>query len=274
MSSKSAAIIIRDIDRLSEMHEVEELQKEIWGVADRDIFPALALLPMKELGCILIGAFDRDQMVGFVFGFPGFKNGQVLIHSDMLGVRPSYRAFGLGQKLKLAQRNQALAMGIDKITWTFDPLQSVNAHLNFARLGVIADRYEIDFYGDTSSFLHRIGTDRLWVTWLLNSPRVNARLAQASHDSNAQQFLEDIPALVRVGREQEPQSNEDAIDGDKLLIEIPDSGVLLQSNEQLARRWRETTRQAFRKALDSGYVVEEFWRQPALGKGVYLLVTA
>ncbi len=92
-------------------------------------------------------------------------------------------------------------------------------------------------------------------------------------DLAAQQYPR-TPALVRMGREQEPQSNDDALDDDKLLIEIPDSGVLLQSNEELALQWRETTRQAFRKALDSGYVVEEFWRQPALGKGVYLLVTA
>jgi predicted GNAT superfamily acetyltransferase len=271
MSSKPSPLTIRDIDRLSEMHDVEKLQKEIWGVADIEIFPALALVAMKEVGAVLIGAFDRDQMVGFVFGFPGLSNGRVVIHSDMLGVKPSYRAFGLGRKLKLAQRDRALALGIERITWTFDPLQSVNAHLNFARLAVIADRYEIDFYGETSSFLHRIGTDRLWVTWLLNSPRVIERIAEGSHASVAQPFLANLPALVHVGPVQEPQSNDCAPGDERTLIEIIDDATLLRSNEQLALRWREATREAFGKAIDSGYVVEEFWRQPILGKGVYLL---
>jgi predicted GNAT superfamily acetyltransferase len=270
MSSKPSPLTIRDIDRLSEMHDVEKLQKEIWGVADIEIFPALALVAMKEVGAVLIGAFDRDQMVGFVFGFPGLSNGRVVIHSDMLGVKPCYRAFGLGRKLKLAQRDRALALGIERITWTFDPLQSVNAHLNFARLGVIADRYDIDFYGKTSSFLHRIGTDRLWVTWLLNSPRVNQRIAGATLEV-AKQFAEDIPSLVRVSSELEPLSNENASEDGSLLIEIPDSSARLQSNEHLSLRWRQAMREAFRKALDSGYVVEEFWRQPSKRNGAYLL---
>src|SRR5258705_14022377 len=204
MSSKSAAITIRDIDRLSEMHEVEELQKEIWGVADRDIFPALALLPMKEVGGILIGAFDRDQMVGFVFGFFGLGKDRLILHSDMLAVKVAYRSSGLGYRLKLAQRERALAKNIDTITWTFDPLQAVNAHFNFEKLGVIADRYMINFYGETSSFLHRAGTDRLWVTWLLNSERVNKRLKCNSANDSAWIEHHRMTALVRVGENLEP----------------------------------------------------------------------
>ena len=168
----SDVIVFRDIEQLSEMREVERLQKTIWSVEDLDILPALAMRPLIEVGGILIGAFDRDRMVGFVFGFPGHHNGANIIHSDMLGVLPEYRSFSLGYRLKLAQREHALAMGIETITWTFDPLRARNARLNFARLGVTADRYEIDYYGETSSALHRLGTDRLWVTWSLNSERV------------------------------------------------------------------------------------------------------
>src|SRR6266853_798730 len=178
-SEAKASIIIRDITEISEMREVEALQKQIWGIDDLEVFPALALIPMREVGAVLIGAFDGERMVGFVFGFPGHEppgrkpseSGRLILHSDMLAVRPEYRAHGLGYKLKLAQRERALANGIETITWTFDPLQSLNAHLNIAKLGVIADSYRVNYYGETTSFLHGSGTDRLWVTWSLNSDR-------------------------------------------------------------------------------------------------------
>ena len=101
-------IVIRDIETLDEMHEVEQLQREIWGVSDLDVLPALALRPQKEVGAILMGAFTGGRMVGFVFGFPGILNGETIIHSDMLGVRPEYRSQSLGYMLKLAQRDAAL----------------------------------------------------------------------------------------------------------------------------------------------------------------------
>src|SRR5436190_11214096 len=174
--SAPATIVIRDIESLAEMREVEQLQREIWGVDDLDVYPALALKPQKDVGAILIGAFAGDRMIGFVFGFPGILNGETIIHSDMLGILAKYRSNNLGFLLKCAQREAALKLGIKRITWTFDPLQSRNAHLNFNKLGVIADRYYVDYYGVTSSFLHRFGTDRLWVTWLLESERVVSRL--------------------------------------------------------------------------------------------------
>jgi predicted GNAT superfamily acetyltransferase len=94
----------------------------------------------------------------------------------MLAVKPAYRNHKLGFKLKLAQRERVLAQGVKRITWTFDPLQSLNAHLNFGKLGVISDTYKINFYGETtSSLLHQIGTDRLWVTWLIESKRARER---------------------------------------------------------------------------------------------------
>src|SRR5882762_7257164 len=148
------AIVIRDLNAISELREVEELQKQVWGIEDREVFPTLALIPMIETGAVLIGAFDGDNMAGFVFGFPGLESGRAIIHSDMLAVKPAYRSLGLGYKLKLAQRERTLTKGIDTITWTFDPLQSLNAYLNVAKLGVIADRYRVNYYGETTSFLH------------------------------------------------------------------------------------------------------------------------
>jgi len=246
-------IVIRDIETLDEMHEVEQLQREIWGVSDLDVLPALALRPQKEVGAILMGAFTGGRMVGFVFGFPGILNGETIIHSDMLGVRAEYRSQSLGYMLKLAQRDAALALGVKRITWTFDPLQSRNAHLNFGKLGVTADRYLINYYGETSSFLHQSGTDRLWVTWQLDRERVeNPQLSNSF-------------ALIRIGPNGEPVVNTDKPDESRLVIEIPG-----KPNPEL---WREPTRAAFTGALNSGYIVAEFHvlERDGLKFGAYVL---
>jgi chorismate synthase len=234
-------IVIRNIETLDEMHEVEELQREIWGVSDLDVLPALALRPQVEVGAILMGAFADGRMIGFVFGFPGILNGETIIHSDMLGVSKEYRSHSLGYLLKRAQRDAALAMGVKRITWTFDPLQSRNAHLNFGKLGVIADRYLINYYGETSSFLHRSGTDRLWVTWLLDRERVVSGTPE----------LQNLFALVRVGQNGEPIVSTDKTDEKQLIIEIPG-----EANPEI---WREPTRAAFTSALDDGYIVKDFY---------------
>lgn len=246
-------IVIRDIETLDEMHEVENLQREIWGSSDLDVLPALVLRPQKEVGATLIGAFAEGRMVGFVFGFPGILNGETIIHSDMLGVSKEYRSQNVGYLLKLAQRSAALALGVRRITWTFDPLQSRNAHLNFNKLGVIADRYLVNYYGETSSFLHRAGTDRLWVSWLLDRERVESDMPEA-------------PALVRVGPDGEPVVANTDLQNRELIIEIPG-----EPNPEL---WREPTRAAFTGALNAGYTVENFYvvERDDRKVGVYLLV--
>ncbi|HJP90804.1 MAG TPA: hypothetical protein VJ875_02545 [Pyrinomonadaceae bacterium] len=234
--STPVTIVIREIETLAEMREVERLQKEIWGVEDLEIYPALALKPQKEVGAILIGAFAEGRMVGFVFGFPGILNGETIIHSDMLGIVMEYRSHNLGFLLKRAQREEALKLGVKRITWTFDPLQSRNAHLNFAKLGVISDRYYVDYYGVTSSFLHRFGTDRLWVTWLLESERVASRIQAAT-----------APRVVH---------------DDDIIIEIP---AEITANHEY---WRATTREAFTRAFDAGYIAEEFYVSENVGRYV------
>ena len=236
-------IEIRDIESLEEMHEVEQLQREIWGVEDLEIYPALALKPQKEVGATLIGAFAEGRMVGFVFGFPGILDGETIIHSDMLGISPAYRSNNLGYLLKRAQRDAAIALGVKRITWTFDPLQSRNAHFNFSKLGVIADRYYVDYYGVTSSFLHRYGTDRLWVTWLLENEELKSQPSD----------IEALPHLVRVGANLEPIVNTDPLTSSEVVIEIPRE---LTEHHKL---WRMATRDAFTRALDQGFIVRGFY---------------
>jgi len=230
----------------------------------------------KEVGAILIGAFDESSLVGFAYGFLGREDDLMIYHSHQLAVRPSYRNFNLGYKLKLAQRDRALEHGIKQMTWTFDPLQSLNAYFNFAKLGVLADAYKINFYGEaTSSFLHQIGTDRLWVSWLLDSQRVRERLE--TKDRGRASILDlDRIAFLRVGPNNVPERGQSCeLSGQKYLsIEIPaDINTLQRESPELAVAWREATRWAFSEAISAGYLVEDFYggSRNSQSVGVYLL---
>lgn len=276
--ASESTIIIRSITLISEMRDVEALQREVWG--PDDVVPLTHLVATTEVGGTLIGAFDEARLVAFVYGFIGQEQGHPVIHSHMLAVKSSYRDRDLGYKLKLAQREAALARGFGRITWTFDPLQSRNAHLNFAKLGVVADQYKIDFYGDQSpSPLHQhIGTDRLWVSWLLDSPHVQQRLEDRSNAGHLSSGLEQEEAvtLVRLEADGSPGITPlaEGLSGEHALVEIPgDIGSLQEHAPELAISWREATRRAFTGALDAGYLVEEFYRQTrsGLSLGVYLL---
>ena len=195
---------IREIRGIDELHAVEALQREVWGVADLEVLPAIHMIAAREVGAIIIGAFDGADLVGFVYGFPGFEGEHRVIHSDMLAVRTAYRDHGLGRTLKLAQRDAALARGVDRITWTFDPFQVRNAYLNFVKLGVTADRYLRDFYGTTTSPLHQFGTDRLWVTWMLRGGR------RVSADSRRIEIPADVAHADRTWREKTRAAFENA----------------------------------------------------------------
>ena len=183
-------IAIRDLKNIDDLRQLKAVEKEVWGMTDDDTVPLTLAIACKAAGNIFVGAFhkdkndkdkNKDKLVGFAFGFLGREHGQTTIHSHMLAVLDAYRHLDLGSRLKQAQRERALAMGVHEMTWTFDPLQSRNAHFNFSKLGVVSDTYKVDFYGpETSSILHRNGTDRLWVRWLLNSRRVRDRLAGKS----------------------------------------------------------------------------------------------
>jgi predicted GNAT superfamily acetyltransferase len=272
-------IIIRDIEQFSEMRDVESLQKEVWECDDRDIVPLTIMVATRELGAILVGAFDGQSLIGFAYSFVGREEGRIVHHSHMLAVRPTYRNVNLGYKLKLAQRDRALAQGITRMTWTFDPLQSLNAHFNFAKLGVTADAYKINFYGETtSSFLHQIGngTDRLWVTWKLDSSRVHERLRTSDQSRTSNLELDRNACLVQVGPNNMPQRCQSfEVAGQKdVSIEIPaEINALRRERSELATAWREATRWAFSKALASGYQIEDFCgaSRNYQSVGVYLL---
>ena len=144
MQPKSkTAITIRDLNGFRDLQRVESVEREVWELSDSDTTPLTLAIATEQAGNVWLGAFDGNELVGFAFGFLGLEDGHLSLHSHMLAVRAPYRNSDLGYKLKLAQRDRVLAMRADhsritEMTWTFDPLQSKNAHLNFAKLGVIS----------------------------------------------------------------------------------------------------------------------------------------
>ncbi|HZS09641.1 MAG TPA: hypothetical protein VFD58_32740 [Blastocatellia bacterium] len=273
-------IVIRGITTLAELREVEALQKEVWGISDLEVVPFPEMIAANEAGGMVIGAFAERQMVGFVYGFVGLEGGRLTIHSHMAAVKPGWRDLKVGYRLKLAQRERALSQGITEVTWTFDPLQSLNAHFNFARLGVVAAKYKVNFYGsDTTFLLPGLGTDRFWVRWLLDSPRVRRRIEGMTPPDESFSEINSALPLVTMNADGSPSLNNQteiaaAAGAPPLLIDVPhDIGSLQRASPELAVTWREVTRQGFTTALAAGYMVVEFHRRQdqAMQFGTYLL---
>jgi predicted GNAT superfamily acetyltransferase len=172
------AVIIRKCEALAEMQACFTLQKEVWKFSDADLIPVRMFVVASKIGGQLIGAFEGTELVGFAIAIPGTRNGRSYLHSHMLAVRQEYRNGGLGRKLKLSQREDALARGFELMEWTFDPLEIKNAYLNIEKLGAIARRYNVNQYGITSSPLQGgLPTDRLVAEWWMKSKRVENVLA-------------------------------------------------------------------------------------------------
>lgn len=266
---------IREAQTEGDYRAIEDIQKEAWGFSDLDVVPMATLLATVHAGGMALGAFEGERMIGFAHGFPAFEHGEPSIHSHMLAVRNDCRNLQAGFYLKLAQRAHALGNGIENITWTFDPLQSLNAHLNFNKLGVISRRYIVNFYGESSSSpLHQgFGTDRLWVSWLLESDRVKeliAGRARARRLGDREFDLESgaTPVLVRKDGDAPRLSDLDQrLSGNSCLIEIPHNiNSLKERDPDNGRAWREATRAAFLSALEKEFLVEDLLkddREPA-----------
>jgi predicted GNAT superfamily acetyltransferase len=172
-ANPQTSIRIQPLSSLEHFERCVVLQLEVWGYSDGDVIPRRVFVVAQRIGGQVIGAFNGDTLVGFAMSLPGYRDRKPYLHSHMLAVLPQYRNEGIGRRLKVAQREDAIARGFDLMEWTFDPLEVRNAHLNIGRLGVIVRRYQPDFYGPSSSPLQGgLPTDRLYAEWWLRSDRV------------------------------------------------------------------------------------------------------
>ena len=195
MSSDS--VTLRRCHSIEDFHACVALQKEVWNFTDAELVPLRMFVVADKIGGQVMGAFDGDVMVGFALSVPGTRTGHVYLHSHMLAVRKDHRNGGLGRRLKLMQREDALARGIELIEWTFDPLEIKNAYLNVEKLGAVVCRYNINQYGITSSPLQGgLPSDRLIAEWWLKSKRVETLLATGKNPPIVIESSIEVPAQI------------------------------------------------------------------------------
>ena len=271
---------IRDLHGLDDYRAVVELEQAIWGYTDMaDVVTVPVFIITVKRGGILIGAFDeRERMIGFAFSIVGMKDGKLTQWSHMMGVVDEHRRSGLGRALKLAQRDRAIATGFTLMEWTFDPLQALNAHLNFARLGVVCDEYVRNLYGDSTSTLHRgTPTDRFVVEWRLTTPHVERRIARTGALALRAAEAADAPMVNETkdaGAWRAPATSDLTIDTRRIWVEIPLGFTEIQRDAPgLALEWRTHTRDIFETYFARGYRAVDFELQREAGRGRYLLAT-
>ncbi len=200
-------IEVRTLAAHAEFREALRLQKEIWGFEDVELLPLRLFVVASKIGGQVLGAFEGARMIGFCLAIPGLKpSGASYLHSHMLGVLPEYRDHGVGRRLKLAQRDEALARGITLIEWTFDPLEIKNAFFNVERLGAIVRRYVQNQYGTTSSPLHGgLPTDRCIAEWWIAGARARAIVAGQPFPRNLVEARVAIPSDIAAIRSSDPK---------------------------------------------------------------------
>lgn len=275
---------IRLISDIAGIRQVEALQNTVWG--REDVVPYHMLLAAVHGGGVLLGAYREDELAGFVFGFAAFddQEGELNLrhHSHMLAVRPEARDMGIGFALKRAQWQWVRRQGIERITWTYDPLQSRNANLNIRRLGAVCSTYFPDYYGEMTDLINAgLPSDRFQVDWWVNSPRTENRLHKRPRRPLALEdyfsagaeivnptqigpaghpLLPEKPwSLGGVAEDLGAEAPQPPPQPPFYLIEIPpDFSALKEADAGLARRWRLQTRELFQSLFGRGYLVTDF----------------
>jgi len=286
---------IRDLTTIDEFREVVALERAIWGYTDSsDMVGVPVFIFTVHRGASLIGAFDLStppdqregagqaslktspgRMVGFAYAVVGMKGRRPMLWSHMTGVLPEFRG-GLGYRLKLAQRDRALAQGYDLIEWTFDPMQAMNAHFNFAKLGGVVEEYEENFYGESTSALHKgTPTDRVVLSWRISAPHVVRRLEQPTAFRARAQEVNEAPVAnttIVDGEWRRTTKIDLTIAERRVWIEIPTGFTQMQQQApDRALAWRMDVRQMFQHYFAKGYRAVDFVLQRQSGFGRYLL---
>jgi predicted GNAT superfamily acetyltransferase len=261
---------IRLLETPAEMSAVEALQREVWPGSETDVVPAHLLITAVHNGGLVLGAFESQRLVGFVFGFPGLEatpDGPRPKHcSHMAAVLPAHRSQGLGFALKRAQWQMVRHQGLDHVTWTYDLLLSSNAHLNIGRLGAVCSTYRRSEYGKMRDGLNAgLPSDRFQVDWWLNTQRVERRLGKRARPTLTLSHLTRVGVrpLYDMGRSADgfprPPEHVPPLQDQLLAAEIPTDFMALKAADlALARDWRFFAREFFESAFSRGYIVTDF----------------
>jgi len=264
-------IRLKNLTSLDELKQVQELEEAVWGMPPIPVHQTLTAI---KNGGVMIGAFDGDRLVGFTYGFPGFKNGEHYLCSHMMGIHQDYRKKGIGFTLKMKQMEEARRLGYSMITWTFDPLESVNGYLNLTKLRGIAASFIENLYGDLDDDLNAgLETDRFRVEWWINTAYVRggADLVVGGGDRlvDVKTDRQGHPKLSDFHLETLPQISEE----EGWLVPIPSTFQELKRKDvSLARDWRKKTRQIFQHLMSEGFVGVKVLREKDAVNSDYVFV--
>jgi predicted GNAT superfamily acetyltransferase len=276
-------IKIQPLKSLAEMHPAVELQKTYWGENLESIIPAHMLYSLANHGGHVLAAFDDRRMVGLLVGFlatssddsprPAMAN--LEIFSKRMIVLDDHRGQGIGYRLKLAQREIAIRQGIRLVTWTFDPLLAINAHLNVRKLGAVCQTYLDDYYGisDEGGLTMLGSSDRLIAEWWVTNRRVEERINGKRGDLTLKHYLQAMtpilnPTSVRADGLPLPSDGSHEPSGSLALLEIPtDYRAMVRQDAELAVTWRRHTRALFKQVIvKMGFMVTDFIHEPYEGR--------
>ena len=244
-AEQSSDIEIREVTAIEEYNACVLLQREVFGLPDLEISPRRHLIVSHEAGGWTLGAFIEGKLVGFVLHLAAVHGDEIFGYSHMMAVAAEFQNHGIGARLKWAQRARALSEGRDFIKWTFEPTRARNAYFNLNRLGVVVREYAVNFYGtdyvtnpaEKAAGVSGMDSDRVFASWELRSPRVEALATGAEYSLPAEPYR---------------------------TIEIPaDYSLLLRSDPAAGKREQMRVREEFLKALGDGLVCRAFERDAA-----------
>ncbi|MER2090581.1 MAG: GNAT family N-acetyltransferase [Sporosarcina sp.] len=244
-------VAIRKLITIEDMTLVQTLEKQVWSTTPT---PVPQTFTAVKNGGLMLGAFIKDELIGFSYSFPGFKNGSSYLCSHMLGVHPDYQLMGIGKFLKEEQRTIAIEMGYDLITWTFDPLETRNAYLNTSKLFGICSIYLDNWYGEMNDGLNKgLPSDRFKIEWWIASQRVEEKWVPQ---------ISSYERPFKVGRSKEGnplfvmEKGEIPTDCDGIEIPVPaQMKSIKQSEPELALDWRMKIRTVFNTLFSAGYAL-------------------
>jgi predicted GNAT superfamily acetyltransferase len=261
-------MMIRDLTTYDEFLKVRDVQRACWGFGgDEGLYPPI-LLTASQNGGVVLGAFDGDKLVGYLFGFLGLheNRGPLKLCSQTMGVLAEYRGRGIAEQLKWAQRDRALKLGLKLVTWTYDPLEGPNAYLNLHKLNGIARVYKRNIYGEHFGALNEgMPTDRFLVEWWIEQVG-DWRLGTGDWRLG----IGDCKEITRVegsGAAQRLVGHDLKSEDEAVCVEVPvDIQAMRKENMALAVDWRLKTRDIFETYFARRYVAVDFAREEHEGR--------
>lgn len=282
MTNKDVEIAIKPLKDLDALQQIVSLQREYWGDDVESVVPAHMLFSLTQHGGHVLAAFDGNKVVGALIGFLGTSMddprrpamANLHIASKRMIVLPQYRGAGIGYRLKLAQRDIAITQGVRLVTWTFDPLLALNAHLNIRKLGAMSPQFLPDYYGTIigGNIVSNGSSDRLIAEWWVTNRRVEERLFGKRNDLTLEQYLLADTVILNPANFTDdgiptPSDGLDKPRSSLALLEIPTNFASFASaNEILAKTWRRHIRGAFQAIFSEGFVVTDFIRSTYDGR--------